>query len=383
MYGFFARLFDTSDFNPRWYCGNWSEGHGWLHILSDLAITGAYFAIPTALTIYYLKKRTELPFPAMLWLFGAFIFSCGTTHMIEAIIFWNPIYRFSGLLKLITAVVSWATVFAIIRIAPKAFSLPGMIRVNHLLEEQVALQRRTEMELERSNRDLENFTLVVSHDLRTPISSALFMTELAKESVGRGDETHLAGQLDQVLDSLRRMDALVTDLHERALVRATLGPPEPVELDEIVETSQVNVVRQINESSASITHSKLPLVRGTRSLLVQLFTNLLSNAIKYSPGRVPVISITASEEENWLVISIADNGRGVPGDQIGKIFEPLERVDKDPAIAGSGVGLSVCRAIMESHGGSIGAVSNPDGGMIFKLRFPRPGTVSRESTLSL
>ena len=371
MLDFFRKLFDTSDFNPRWLCGNWETGHGWLHILSDLAITGAYFAIPTALSIYYLKKRDELPFPAMLWLFGAFIFSCGSAHLVEAIIFWHPIYRFSGLLKLITAVVSWATVIAIIRIAPKAFSLPGMIRVNHLLEEQITLQKKTAGELERSNRDLENFTLVVSHDLRTPISSALFMAELAKESIERGDETHLPGQLDLVLESLRRMDSLVTDLHERALVRATLRTPEPIELDEIVETAQVNLVRQVNETSASITHGRLPLVYGTRSLLIQLFTNLLQNAIKYSPGGAPVIRIEAEDEENWNVISISDNGRGGPSDRIGEIFEPLARVDKDPAISGSGVGLPVCRAIMESHGGSIGAVSNPDGGMIFKLRFPR------------
>jgi signal transduction histidine kinase len=197
------------------------------------------------------------------------------------------------------------------------------------------------------------------------------MAELAKESIERGDENHLPDQLELVLESLRRMDSLVTDLHERALVRTTLRTPEPIQLAEIVETAQVNLVRQINESNASITHGRLPVVHGTRSLLIQLFTNLLQNAIKYSPGSAPVIRIEAGEEEHWNVISISDNGRGVPSDQIREIFEPLARVDKDPAISGSGVGLPVCRAIMESHGGSIGAVSNPEGGMIFKLRFPR------------
>lgn len=372
MSDFFSKLFDTSDFTPRWDCGNWDAFHGWLHILSDLAIMGAYFAIPTALSIYYLKKRSELPFPRMLWLFGAFIFSCGTTHLIEAIIFYEPIYRFSGLLKFITAVVSWATVFAIIRIAPRAFKLPGMIRVNTLLHEQIDLQKKTEAELERSNRDLKDFTLVVSHDLRAPISSALFMAELAKEAAGRGDPEQFSSHVDHVLDSLRRMDVLVKDLHERSLVRAHLKEPEPVALPDVLEMSLLDLLKQITDTGAKITSDDLPVVMGTKVLLVQLFTNLLNNAIKYSPGRQPVIHLSSSTTEKEIIISVSDNGRGVPEEQLGRIFEPLERVEPDPDIGGSGVGLAVCRTIMEVHGGAIGAVPNPEGGMVFRLHFPPP-----------
>lgn len=372
MSDFFSKLFDTSDFTPRWHCGNWDQFHGWLHILSDLAIMGAYFAIPTALSIYYLKKRSELPFPGMLWLFGAFIFSCGTAHLIEAIIFYHPIYRFSGLLKFITAVVSWATVVAIIRIAPQAFKLPGMIRVNTLLHEQIDLQKKTERELERSNRDLKDFTLVVSHDLRAPISSALFMAELAKEAAGRGDAVQFSSHVDHVLDSLRRMDVLVKDLHERSLVRAHLKEPEPVALPDVLEMSLLDLLKPITDTGAKITSGDLPVVMGTKGLLVQLFTNLLNNAIKYSPGRQPVIHLSSSTTEKEIIISVTDNGRGVPEEQIGRIFEPLERVEPDPEIGGSGVGLAVCRTIMEAHGGAIGAVPNPDGGMVFRLHFPLP-----------
>ncbi len=371
MLDFFSKLFDTSDFPARWNCGHWETGHGWLHILSDLAIMGAYFAIPTSLLIYYLKKGRELPFPRMLWLFGAFIFSCGTTHLIEAIIYYHPIYRFSGLLKLITAVVSWATVVAIIRIAPRAFKLPGMIRVNSLLEEQIGLQKKTEHELQRSNRALGDFTLVVSHDLRTPISSALFMAELAKESIERGDSTHLRVQIEHVLDGLRRMDALVTDLHERSVVRAHLKEPEPVELGQSVELAMLDLVKQINETGARVTSAELPVVMGTAGLLAQLFTNLVGNSIKYSPGKKPVVHISSEDFENEVIVYVSDNGRGVPSDQIARIFEPLERVEKDSEIAGSGVGLAICRTIMEAHGGNIGAAVNPEGGMTFKLHFPK------------
>ncbi|WP_168215744.1 hybrid sensor histidine kinase/response regulator [Roseimaritima ulvae] len=121
---FFAKLLDTEDFPARWYCGNWSADLGWLHILSDLAIFGAYFAIPVVI-FYFLLNKPDLPFTKAIWLFAAFILSCGIGHLIEAGIFWWPAYRLSGLVKAVTAIVSWATVIAMIRLAPAALKLPS------------------------------------------------------------------------------------------------------------------------------------------------------------------------------------------------------------------------------------------------------------------
>lgn len=131
-------LFDTSDFPARWHCGVWSDGHGWLHIISDLLVFGAYLAIPVLL-IYFLLTRRDLPFPRVFWLFVAFIFACGTTHLMEAVIFWWPAYRLSGLLKLTTAVVSWATVAAVIPLLPDAMRLPKLVKVNSRLQERFQL----------------------------------------------------------------------------------------------------------------------------------------------------------------------------------------------------------------------------------------------------
>src|ERR1041384_3311538 len=107
MIYFLTHLFDTSDFPPRWQCGNWTAAHGWLHILSDLGIWSAYFAIPCIL-VYFAVKRRDVPFRGIFLLFGAFILACGTTHLMEAIIFYWPVYRLAGMIKLFTAVVSWA-----------------------------------------------------------------------------------------------------------------------------------------------------------------------------------------------------------------------------------------------------------------------------------
>lgn len=119
---FWLKLFDKSDFPPRWQCGNWTDMHGWLHITSDLAIWGAYLAIPIVL-FYLLRRRTDLPFPGVLWLFGAFFVASGFTHLLEAAMFWWPAYRAMGVAKAVTAIVSWATVFALIPAVPRILTL--------------------------------------------------------------------------------------------------------------------------------------------------------------------------------------------------------------------------------------------------------------------
>src|ERR1700693_3510429 len=122
MCDFLSHLFDTSDFPARWHCGQWTAAHGWLHILSDLGVWSAYVAIPCVLG-YFLLRRKNLPFRGIFLLFGAFILACGTTHLMEAIIFWLPAYRLAGFIKLFTALVSWATVIALAQVAPRALAM--------------------------------------------------------------------------------------------------------------------------------------------------------------------------------------------------------------------------------------------------------------------
>lgn len=121
MLDFFAKLFDTTGFMPRKSSGEgWSTELIWLHVTSDLFIWLAYISIP--LTLLYFTRRRDLPFPRLFVLFAIFILSCGTTHLLDAIGFEYPIYRFSGLMKLVTAVVSWATVIALIPLVPRVMN---------------------------------------------------------------------------------------------------------------------------------------------------------------------------------------------------------------------------------------------------------------------
>jgi PAS domain S-box-containing protein len=122
MIDFFTHLLDPSGFIRRWDCGSWGQALGWLHILSDLGVWSAYVAIPFVLA-YFVTQRRDLPFQRVFWLFVAFILACGTTHLMEAVIFWWPVYRLAGVIKVATAVVSWATIAALIPVLPRALAM--------------------------------------------------------------------------------------------------------------------------------------------------------------------------------------------------------------------------------------------------------------------
>ncbi len=370
----FGLLFDTSDFPARWRCGDWTPLHGWFHILSDLAIAGAYSVIPVALAGYWWIKRGELAFPRLFWLFAAFIFSCGSTHIVEALIFYHPVYRVSALLKSVTAVASWATVVALWRIAPRAIQLPGLHRANAQLAEQLRKTRSAEASLERSNRDLEAFTGLVTHDLRNPLNSAMFTVELAREASEKGDSQLAAVQLSLAVQSLRQMEALIRELHADALLRTSAGEMKAVALGDVVAAARLNLAPLILDSGTDLAVAPLPEVRGSHTMLVQLFINLIENAIKYAGDAPPRIRVEASAvaPDGSVGVRVVDEGVGVPPSHLERIFEPGVRGENAGHLPGSGLGLAFGRRIMEAHGGCLSAVPS-DRGAVFELRFPAPG----------
>ncbi|MEQ8765772.1 MAG: PAS domain S-box protein [Planctomycetota bacterium] len=203
---FFRKLFDTGDFPARWNCGLWTEGHGWLHILSDLAIWAAYFAIPIALS-YFLWRRKDIPFRSIFLLFVAFIVSCGTTHLIEAAIFWWPVYRLAGVVKLATAVVSWVTVFALIRTAPAILSMRSAKELDRLVEARTRELVATSSKL-RAERELLQTTLtsigdaVITTDEEGRITN---MNVVAESWTGWSAEDSLGQPLDRVFQIVNEM----------------------------------------------------------------------------------------------------------------------------------------------------------------------------------
>lgn len=358
MLDFLRRLFDTDDFPARWYCGNWTGPHGWLHIFSDLAIFAAYMSIPIVL-LTLLRKRQDVPFPKTIWLFSLFIASCGTGHLLEAIIFWQPIYRAAGVLKLVTASVSWATVIALVPLLPKALRM----RSPEALEKEV--ERRTR-DLQRSNRELEQFAYLASHDLQAPLRTIANASAMLKTSSPDMDGPS-AKALEFMDGAVSRMQVLITDLLEHS--RIGRDPKfEPVDLKAIAKQVLVDLAAEIESADATVDVGELPTVPGRATELGLLFQNLVSNAIKFrAEDAPPRVVIRAEETETAWAISVSDNGIGIEEQYFERIFQIFQRLHTASEYEGTGVGLAHCRKIVELHDGAIEVESTPGEGTTFRF----------------
>jgi len=157
MLNWLTSIFDPDGFSPRWFCGSgWQTQPlwGWIHIVSDLATFGAYVAIPVVF-VFFLRKRPDLPIPRLWWLFAAFIFFCGTVHLLEAVIFWVPVYRLSGIVKFITAIVSWSTVLALLTAIPTALTFRSPAQLEREVRERTSDLRAATRRIKENDERLK------------------------------------------------------------------------------------------------------------------------------------------------------------------------------------------------------------------------------------
>jgi signal transduction histidine kinase/ActR/RegA family two-component response regulator len=388
MFEFLAKLFDTSDFTPRWMCGNWTAFHGWLHIVSDLATWGAYTAIPVAL-VYFVRKRQDVPFHRIFLLFGLFIVACGTTHLLEAIIFWVPIYRISGVVKLVTAVVSWGTFVALVQILPEAIKLPGIMKLNGQLQQEIKERQRIETEreallsseqaaraeAEQASRMKDEFLSTVSHEIRTPLNAILGWSQIMQRP---GISPEDVAQGAEVIERNSRIQAkIIEDLLDMSRIVAGKVHLEvqPMDLASIVEAALQTV--QPAASAKNIALSKnlgdsLGGMAGDPNRLQQVIWNLLSNAIKFTP-KGGAVRIEAHRVNSMIEISVADSGIGIEPAFLPNVFDRFSQADGGTTrrYGGLGLGLAIVKQLVELHGGSVQAASPGAGqGATFTVRLP-------------
>jgi PAS domain S-box-containing protein len=484
---FFARLFDPSDWPPRWHCGKWSDFHGWLYIISDLLVWSAYFAIPLII-IRFISRKSDARFIRIYFLFAGFILACGATHFFDAVTFWIPMYRLNALIRFITGVLSWFTVFSLIRVLPMAFSLrsskdleaeveqrkkaedkfrnllecapdsmiivneAGMIQLvnaqtlkmfGYSREEMIGLnvevlmparydtmhpfrrftmfdtprsrpvaegfelfclnkegkefpveinlspmqtdegqlltaairdvsekrqlekairdtnvtlerkvKQRTE-ELERKNRELEQFAYVASHDLQEPLRTiGSFVDLLGKQYKGRLDD-HADKYMNYIVQSSDRMKVLIKDLLDYSRLGREKDARQ-VNCNSIVEQVKADLNMVIKDNQAEIKAGALPVIAAYPTELKLLFQNLVSNSIKFrKPDVSPQVEITASKENGHWQFAFRDNGIGIEPQHVDKIFVIFQRLHNRTSYEGSGIGLAHCKKIVELHGGTI------------------------------
>jgi signal transduction histidine kinase len=232
-----------------------------------------------------------------------------------------------------------------------------------------SLEARTQ-DLQRSNAELEQFAYVASHDLQEPLRKvASFCQLLQRRYAGRLDEK--ADQyIEHAVDGAKRMQALINDLLAFSRVGRTAQEREPVSCAVLLGQAWANLGPAIRASHATIEVGDLPVVLGEASLLTSVFQNLLGNALKFSADHPPRISVLARRDgENWL-FSVTDNGIGIPAEYADRIFVIFQRLHDRSMYPGTGIGLAMCRKIIEYHGGRIWLDTTVTSGARFCFTLP-------------
>lgn len=403
MFDFFRNLFDTSDFPARWNCGQWTDGLGWLHIISDAAIFGAYTAIPLVLAFFVLR-RNDIPFPRVMWLFVAFIFACGFGHLVEALIFWQPVYRFAGLIKVTTAVVSWATVVALVDIVPEALKVPGMAKLNTELLSEVETRKRVEAalresedklagllqserdarsEAERANRIKDEFLSTVSHELRTPLNAIMGYSQLLRMNLA--DQHEIEDGLNVIERNAKAQSQIIEDLLDMSRIlsgkiRLDVQGVDPAEVIEAAVASLQPTAEAKGIRLQTVLDPRAGTVLGDSSRLQQVVWNLVANGIKFTAkgGRVQV---ALARINSHVTITVSDSGIGIAPDLLPHIFDRFRQGDASTTKrhGGLGLGLSIVKQLVELHGGSVCATSKGEGqGAEFTVDLPVQIVQARE-----
>jgi signal transduction histidine kinase len=239
------------------------------------------------------------------------------------------------------------------------------------------LRRRSEQELEHkakelalSNAELEQFAYVASHDLQEPLRMIANYTQLlAERYLGKLDE-----QADKYIrysvDGAVRMQALIQDLLKLSRVGNLETEPRTTECHALVQQAVKNLQAAVDESGAVVEWNGLPVVMANPSQLTQVFQNLIANAIKFHGAETPAIQIHSEKKDHEWVLTVSDNGIGIPPESWQDIFVIFRRLHTRTEYSGNGIGLSICKKIIEQHGGKIWIEAQTLPGSCFKFTLP-------------
>jgi signal transduction histidine kinase len=224
--------------------------------------------------------------------------------------------------------------------------------------------------LERSNAELRQFAYVASHDLSEPLRMVTSYLQLLRRRYGDG---RLGGDADEFIghavDGAMRMRELIEDLlsYSRA---GRSAAPRPVDCQDLVAAVLSDLETAVERADARVEVGELPAVLGDRMQLRQVFQNLLANALKFRSGPGVRVWVQASRSACGWSFTVADDGIGIPPEQQERVFEMFQRLHGRDDYEGTGIGLAICRKIVEHHGGSIAACGRPGGGTAFRFELP-------------
>lgn len=410
---FFQHLFRT-DFIPRTHCVFERTEIILLHVISDALIAAAYFSIPVAL-LFFIHRRRDVAFNWMFVMFAAFILFCGLTHLMGILMFWIPVYRLDGVLKLATGLVSAATAVVLWPLIPKALLLPSpeqMRQKNLELEDQIGERRRAEWqlreahamleqrvqertaelarvndelraamlerqraqeelarhaeELARSNADLEDFAYIASHDLKEPLRGISNYSAFILDDHGEALGEEGRGKVKTIQRLAQRLYGLLDSVLEYSRLGRSEFALDHVDLNVAVADAVDSLLPWLESMRATVNiATPLPILRCDAVRIGQVFTNLIANGVKYNESPEKRIEVGALEGPT-PVIYVRDNGIGIRPQFAESIFRMFKRLHaRDSYGGGTGAGLALVKKIIERHGGRIWFDSTPGEGSTF------------------
>ncbi|HUS79155.1 MAG TPA: PAS domain S-box protein [Patescibacteria group bacterium] len=268
--------------------------------------------------------------------------------------------------------IRWAEGYTkVVHVGPRKWEGLAVLRdITERKENEDALQRSLE-ELTRSNQELDDYTYVVSHDLKAPLRSIMAFSEFLNSDYGdKLDETGME-YLSRIQAATTRMDSLIEDLLVLSRIGRLYLETAEVDLDELMQSIILDFEAQIKESGAEITWDHLPTLRVWRVWIRQLLANLIANGLKFNESKVPKVHIGFREKDEGYVFSVRDNGIGIKKANQEKIFKLFQRLHTQEEYPGTGAGLAICKKIVESLGGRIWVESKQGRRSTFYFTVPK------------
>jgi PAS domain S-box-containing protein len=253
---------------------------------------------------------------------------------------------------------------------------PPRSAVAHLIDISERKQAETELErtrqnLERSNAELDQFAYVASHDLKEPLILLSAYARMLEERHGDVLDDDGRTFLGHVRGEAQRMKAMIDDLLDYSRLETRAEASCPVDLAETLDTAIRTLAPRIEETGAKIEiQGPLPAVDGSPAQFERLFRNLLSNAIKFRRDEPPLVSVSAESVDGEWVVTVRDNGIGIDPAKGRQVFDVFQRLHSQEEYGGTGMGLAICKRIVERHGGRIWVESSPGDGSAFKFTVP-------------
>ncbi|HZP12688.1 MAG TPA: HAMP domain-containing sensor histidine kinase [Nevskiaceae bacterium] len=384
----FDWLFER-DFMPHGHCFYWRPDVLWTGVISDAVIAASYFSIPITL-LYFLRRRPDVPFPAMIVLFALFIVLCGSGHILSILTVWTPAYPIEAVERAATAIVSIITAIGLIPIVPQALAMRTPAEVEK--EKQKAVEQLAEAQAQLIQRErmasLGSLVAGISHEVNTPVGIGVTAASMLKEratqlkrrasngGIQPADIERFVAVAEEstqiILKNLQRAADLIHSFKQIGVDQSS-GQRRRFDLKTYIDEVLLSLLPQLKKTGHAVSVD-CPVdftLDSYPGAIAQILTNFVTNSLTHGFEQMPPgqMQIIAQRDGEMVLMRYRDNGRGVPPENVPRLFDPFFTTKR--SAGGSGLGLHIVYTLVtQTLCGTIQVSSTPGKGLEFTVRFP-------------